>query len=324
MLRTAFTKLVGCSIPIQQAGMGSVAIPRLAAAVSNAGALGMVSVAGLPPALLIDVLEKVRQQTEAPFGCNFLMPFVGEEVRECVAIAASRARLIDFFWGEPDRSLVEIVHEEGALACWQTGSKDEAVAAAEAGCDLIVAQGIEAGGHVRGRIGLIALLNEVLEAVNVPIIAAGGIGTGRAMAAALAAGADAVRVGTRLVSAVEAEAHELYVSALIRAEAADTVYTEAFSVGWPHAPHRVLRSSVEAAEAQREEIIGERIGRYTGTKFPVHKFEIGVPTTLTTGAIEAMPHWAGESVGGVKRVQPAADIVREMSGEAEELLKRWS
>jgi nitronate monooxygenase len=323
MLRTAFTELVGCSIPIQQAGMGSLAHPRLAAAVSNAGALGMVSVAGMPPALLTEILDKLRQETKGAFGCNFLMPFVGEEVRECVAIAAARARMIDFFWGEPDRSLVEIVHEEGAMACWQVGSKDEAVAAAEARCDLIVAQGIEAGGHVRSRIGLIALLNEVLDTVDVPIIAAGGIGTGRAMAAALAAGADAVRVGTRLVAAVEAEAHEQYVSALIRAEAVDTVYTEAFSVGWPNAPHRVLRSSLQAAEAQKDEIIGERVGRYTGKKFPVLRFEIGVPSITTTGAIEAMPHWAGESVVGVKRVQPAADIVREMSSEAEDLLKRW-
>jgi nitronate monooxygenase len=323
MLRTRFTDLVGCTVPIQQAGMGSLAHPQLAAAVSNAGALGMVSVAGLPPTLLTEILDKLQRDTKHPFGCNFLLPFVGDEVRECVAIAASRARVIDFFWGEPDRSLVEIVHDEGALACWQVGSRDEAVAAAKAGCDLIVAQGIEAGGHVRGRISLIALLDEVLEAVEVPIIAAGGIGTGRAMAAVLAAGADAVRVGTRFVAAVEAEAHEQYVSALIKAEAADTVYTEAFSVGWPDAPHRVLRSSLQAAEAQRDEIIGERVGRYTGKKFPVRRFEIGVPLATTIGAIEAMPHWAGESVVGVKRVQPVADIVRELSGEAEELLKRW-
>lgn len=134
------------------------------------------------------------------------------------------------------------------------------------------------------------------------------------MAAALAAGADAVRVGTRFVAAVEAEAHEQYVSALIQAEAADTVYTEAFTVGWPDAPHRVLRSSLEAAEAHQGDIIGERVGRYTGQTFPIRRFEIGVPTVLTTGAIVAMPHWAGESVVGVKRVQRAADTVRRNVG----------
>ena len=192
MLRTAFTELVGCSIPIQQAGMGSLANPRLAAAVANAGAQGMVSVGWLPPELLADILDKLRRETSGVFGCNFLMPYVRENVRECVAVAASRSRVIDFFWSDPDLSLVEIVHSEGALACWQVGSKAEAVAAAEAGCDLIVAQGIEAGGHVRGRVGLLALLNEVLDVIDIPVIAAGGIGTGRTMAAALAAGASAV------------------------------------------------------------------------------------------------------------------------------------
>lgn len=323
MLRTAFTDLVGCTVPIQQAGMGSLANPRLAAAVADAGAQGMVSVASLPPGLLADILDTLRQETKGVFGCNFLLPFVREDVRECVAVAASRARVIDFFWGDPDPSLVEIVHTESALACWQVGSKAEAVAAAEAGCDLIVAQGIEAGGHVRSRIGLLALLSEVLAAVDVPVIAAGGIGTGRAMAAALAAGASAVRIGTRFVAAEEAEAHPVYVQALIASGPEDTVYTEAFSTNWPDAPHRVLRASLEAARAFPGDIVGEATSMYTSEKQPIRRFDAYAAPRLTTGHVEAMPHWAGESVVGVKRVQPAAEIVRELSSEAEDLLRRW-
>ena len=323
MLTTRFTELVGCSIPIQQAGMGGLANPHLAAAVANAGAQGMVSVAGLPPDLLASILDKLRKETSGVFGCNFLFPFVGEELREAVAVAASRSRVIDFFWGEPDPSLVQIVHSKGALACWQVGSKTEAVKAAEAGCDLIAAQGIEAGGHVRGQIGLIALLSEVLEAVEVPVIAAGGIGGGRAMAAALAAGASAVRVGTRFVAAEEAGAHPVYVKALIEAEPEDTVYTEAFGTNWPNAPHRVLRSSLEAARAFPGDIVAESTNLYTNQKRPIRRFDAYAATRLFTGHVEAMPHWAGESVVGVKRIQSAAEIIRELSGEAEELLRRW-
>ena len=119
-----------------------------------------------------------------------------------------------------------------------------------------IAQGIEAGGHVRGTFGLLALLEQVLGAVDVPVVAAGGIGSGRAMAAVMAAGADGVRVGTRFLAVEEAEAHPDYVKALIDAEAQDTVYTEAFSVGWPDAPHRVLRSSLDAAQSFKGEIVG--------------------------------------------------------------------
>ena len=323
MLNTRFTELVGCSIPIQQAGMGGLANPQLAAAVANAGAQGMVSVSGLPPDLLAGILDKLRKDTSGVFGCNFLFPFVGDELREAVAVAASRSRVVDFFWGEPDPSLVQIVHSKGALACWQVGSKAEAVNAAEAGCDLIVAQGIEAGGHVRGQIGLLALLGEVLEAVEVPVIAAGGIGGGRAMAAALATGASAVRVGTRFVAAEEAGAHPVYVKALIEAEPEDTVYTEAFGTNWPHAPHRVLRSSLEAAQAFPDDIVAEGTSIYTNQKWPIRRFDSVTATRLITGHVEAMPHWAGESVAGVKRVQPAAEIIRELSGEAEDLLRRW-
>jgi nitronate monooxygenase len=249
------------------------------------------------------------------------VPFLDD--RACVTIAARQATLVEFFYGEPDGGLVDLVHAGGALACWQVGSKAEALAAVAAGCDVLVAQGIEAGGHVRGRVGLLALLGQVLDAVEVPVLAAGGIGTGRAVAAALAAGADGVRVGTRFVAAEESGAHPAYVAALVAAEAEDTVYTEAFAVGWPDAPHRVLRSSVAAAEAFEGEVVGERMNPYTGSRQSIRRFESALPTTGTTGVIAAMPLAAGESVGGVKGVQPAAAIVAELAGEAERLLRRW-
>jgi NAD(P)H-dependent flavin oxidoreductase YrpB (nitropropane dioxygenase family) len=145
------------------------------------------------------------------------------------------------------------------------------------------------------------------------------------MAAALAAGASAVRVGTRFVAAKESDAHPSYVKKLIAAEAQDTILTEAFSANWPNAPHRVLRSSVEAAQKFRGEVVGERVYPWDpNVRIPAARFASLVPMKSCTGEIDAMPHWAGESVSGVTRIQSAGDIVRELADEAEQLLRRAS
>jgi nitronate monooxygenase len=322
MLATRFTELVGCTVPIQLAGMGAVATPELAAAVSNAGGLGMLGTGrpGLSISTLDGLLCRMRDLTSRPFGVNFLVEPGNEIDRKCFEMAAKAARVVEFFYGDPDPELVKIVHDHGSLACWQIGSSNEAVAAAEARCDLIVAQGIEAGGHVRGRIGLQALLSEVNEVISLPVIAAGGIGTGRGMAAALVAGVDGVRIGTRFVAALETGAHPTYVAALIAASAEDTVYTEAFSRGWA-APHRVLRSCIAAAEALEDDIIGERES-LDGTRVPAFHLQPLAVDRTTTGALEAMPLWAGEGVGAIKRIQSVRDIMDELTTEAENILRR--
>lgn len=166
------------------------------------------------------------------------------------------------------------------------------------------------------------LLGQVLDAVDVPVLAAGGIGNGRAMAATLAAGASGVRIGTRFVAAEEANAHPTYVDALIRAKPEDTILTEAFSVCWPNAPHRVLRSSLEAAQKFKGDVVGTR-KLSTGEVHGIRLFESVTATNQMTGSIEAMPHWAGESVGQVKELKPAAAIIAELVGEAEALLRKW-
>src|SRR3989442_1397822 len=186
--------------------------------------------------------RSVQTSTEAAgvrreAGANFIVDGVRESGKvdadflKVLEVAASRAPVVEFFYEQPDAELVEIAHAGGALVSWQLGSAAEATAAERAGCDLIVAQGTEAGGHVRGKIGLLALLGEVLPSVKVPVVAAGGIGTGRAMAAALAAGASAVRVGTRFVAAEEARTPTASVDKALAAEAKGTILTEAFS---PH------------------------------------------------------------------------------------------
>jgi NAD(P)H-dependent flavin oxidoreductase YrpB (nitropropane dioxygenase family) len=299
--------------------MGGVATRELAVAVSRAGALGTLGGVMVPAAHLAAELDAAAAEGAGPIAVNFLMPFLD---REAVDAAAERARVVEFFYDTPDAGLVRAVREAGALAAWQVGTPDEARAAAGTGCDFVIAQGVEAGGHVRGTTALLPLLDAVLEAVEVPVVAAGGIGTARGMAAALAAGADAVRVGTRFLAAEEADVHSTYVNALIEAGPDDTVLTEAFATMWPNAPHRVLRSCVEAAEALEGDVAGEI--DHAGERMPVPRLSPPSPGRNATGNVEAMALYAGQSVGAVQRLQPAGAIVRELAQGAESLLQRWS
>jgi NAD(P)H-dependent flavin oxidoreductase YrpB (nitropropane dioxygenase family) len=183
--------------------------------------------------------------------------------------------------------------------------------AVDAGCDLIIAQGLEAGGHVRGAVGLLPLLADVLEEVTVPVLAAGGISSARAMAAVLAAGAAGVRVGTRFVATQESGAHPDYVAALLAASAEATVLVEAFSIGWPGAPHRVLSSAVAAAGAHPDEVVA-MLQTGSGAQ-PIPLWFVSTPSREVTGHVEAMALYAGQGVGQVTEVVPAAQVVTELA-----------
>jgi nitronate monooxygenase len=309
-METEFTRLVGCRVPIQQAGMGFVAGPDLVVAVSDAGALGTLGLGGVPVSACTAAVEAVAARTSRPFGANFLMPFLD---RDAVATVAGRARVVEFFYGDPDPSLVSMVQSAGSLAAWQVGSVDEGRAAEVAGCDLVIAQGTEAGGHVRGTIGLRPLLDGLLDVVSVPVVAAGGIGSARSVAAVLAAGASAARVGTRFLAAEEADVHPSYLEALINARAEDTVLTTAFSEGWSDAPHRVLRQCVEKAESLEDgdANVGE-VELAPGLRVPLPRFSTIPPNRSASGRVGAMACYAGESVGYVDGPGVAASIVAEL------------
>src|ERR687896_1314457 len=308
MLTTPFTELLGCRLPLQQAPMGGVTTPELVAAVAGAGAVGMVPAQMLSAEALAGLLDDLAARTGGVVGATFLLPFGADPA--AVEAAAAGARLVDFYYGDPDPALVARVHAGGALASWQAGSVEEARAAADAGCDLVCVQGMEGGGRIRGRVALLPLLAEVLDAVEVPVVAAGGIATARGVAACLAAGAAAARVGTRLLATEETGGHPAYVAALLAAEAEDAVLTDAFSVMWPRGPepHRTLRSALEAAEAFSGEVVGET--RMGATTLSVPRFGVPVPNRETTGQVAAMVHYAGQ-------------VVDELATGAERLLRRW-
>lgn len=318
MLRTAFTELVGCQVPIQLAPMGGgVVTPELAIAVAGAGGLGMLQRA--EPIPLADRITELERAESGPFGVNFVLQTRGPSDRAEIELAASRARLVEFFWADPDPALVELVHAGGALAGWQVGSVGEAKRAADAGCDLVIAQGMEAGGHVRGRVALLPLLAAVLDVVTVPVLAAGGIASARSVAAVLGAGAAGVRIGTRFLATKESGAHPEYVAALLAADDEATVLTEAFGDGWPGAPHRVLRSALEAAEAFHGDVVGVL---HAGPRSePLPRLSARTPNRAVTGTVAAMALYAGQGVGQVTQVAPAAQVVAELAQGAEQLLR---
>jgi nitronate monooxygenase len=280
-VRTRFTELVGCRLPFQLAVLGGVGTVELARAVEQAGGLGMV-----PRSV------QLPEPRSGALGKGFLIPYLPQlaEVVEDVR----GLRVAEFFWGEPDAAIVAAAHSAVRLVSWQVGSVAEARAAEAAGCDMVVAQGVEAGGHVRGTQPLDELLAEVLDAVSVPVVAAGGIGSAERVAKLIAAGADAVRVGTRFLACPECDTHPAYVEALIAASAGETVLTDHFDGDgkWP-APVRVLRLSLERA-------IG--VGNRSTS-----------PPTATAEAPLTMACYAGLSVIHVREVKPASEVVSELT-----------
>ena len=304
-----FTRLVGCEAPIQLAPMAGPGSAELAIAVGNAGGHPMVPAVLLEPHTIAMELDRVAARVAA-FGVNFIAPLIDRRALEC---ALERAPLIDFFYGPPDPRLIASVHDAGALASWQVGSVDEARQAEQAGCDLIIAQGTEAGGRIRGQLSLERLLAGVVEAVGAPVLAAGGIATATDVARAIAAGADGVRVGTRFVASAESYAHPAWIAALVDASSEEAVVTQAFSVGVPNFPHRVLRRSLEAAEASEAEYVGEQ--NLNGLRRQVPLLASTAATRDFEGAVESTPFYAGRSVDGVHGVDAAAEIVSELAAE---------
>lgn len=319
LLRTELTELTGARRPVQQAGFGGCVANDLAVAVTEAGGIGTLGATLLDAGTLEEMLDDVLERTGGVIAANFIPPFFEpDEHGPTLDVAAQRARIVEFFYGWPDAELIRRAGAEGALVSWQVGSTQEAEAAAEAGCNLVTAQAIEAGGHVRGTVALLPLLAEMLARVELPVIAAGGIATPAAMAGALAAGAAGVRVGTRLVASEEAPFHSRYKRALVEAETEDSVYTDRFSEFWPDAPHRVLRSSIERAAAVEEPVVGEI--ELAGETVPVGRWAGMAPTDTATGNIEAMALFAGQGVGAVDAIKPAGEIVAELSDGAAKLL----
>jgi nitronate monooxygenase len=306
--------MLGIEQPIVQAPMA--AIPPLAAAVSNAGALGMVTLTWSDDAGAL--VREVAGLTERPFGGNLVL--TSDQHRRLDQALEAGLRIVSFMLGDPS-GYIKLVHDAGGVVLVTVGSAEEARRAVGAGADVVVAQGWEAGGHLSGTVATLPLVPAVVDAVApVPVIAAGGIGDARGVAAVLALGAQAAWLGTRFLLAEEMPIHEDYRHRLIAAVETDAQrYPNLYSVGWPDSPHRALRNSTaDTWEAAGRPPLAQRPGAgdviaHFGSGEAIVRYEPAPPMAGTTGDIEALSMWAGQSVALARQPQPAADIVAELT-----------
>jgi nitronate monooxygenase len=326
VLQTSLCDLLNIGLPIIQAPMGGAATPALAAAVSNAGGLGMLPLTFDEPETVRDLIRQMHQLTARPFGVNLILQWPQEErLQVCLEEGVP---VVSFFWGDPS-PYVPALHAAGSLVMQTVGSAAEARRVRDAGIDILVAQGWEAGGHVWGQVATMPLVPRVVDAVApAPVVAAGGIADGRGLAAALALGAAGAWIGTRFLASQEANVHLLYKEKVLQAAETDTVYSRLFDGGWPDAPLRTLRNStVTNWEASGSPPSGERPseGEVIATwadGSPVMRYSADLPKPEVTGEVEAMALYAGQSVGLVTRLQSAGDIVKELADEAIRTLQR--
>jgi nitronate monooxygenase len=301
---------LGCEVPLMQAPLGRGAGERLASEVSRAGGLGTLGASWTEPPVLRAQIRSIARVTDRPFCVNLVLDFAQDERLEVVV--EERVPWVSFSFGLR-RELVTRARDGGVRVLVQVASADAARAAAAAGADALIVQGVEAGGHVQSVVGLLPLLAEVRRAVALPLLAAGGIGDPSSAHAALAAGAAAVVMGTRFVASDECDAHPLYKARLLAAEGRDTVLTELFNVGWS-APHRVLRNSTyERWQAAGRPPPGQRPREGQTIAEGIPRYAVNMPLTNTAGDVEAMAMYAGQGVGTIDAIEPAAAIVERFA-----------
>lgn len=329
-LSTPLCDALGLRHPLVQAPIGSATCPELAAAVSEAGALGTLAVTWRSLDATREVVARTRDLTDRPFAVNLVLDPATTHAPTDEHLAAcldAGAEVVSLSFGDPAPHVAQ-VHDADATLLATVGSADEARSAVDAGVDVVVAQGWEAGGHVQSEVATMPLVPRVADAVDVPVVAAGGIADGRGVAAALALGADGAWLGTRFVATAEAAVEPDYRERVVAAAETDTVYSELFDGGWPGTPHRVVRNStVDAWEAAGRPAPGDRpgegdrIGAYPDGS-PIERYGDDLPVAGATGDLEAMALYAGQSAGITDGVVPAAELVAELADETAGAIER--
>ncbi|MBI1172534.1 nitronate monooxygenase [bacterium] len=327
-LHTPVCTLLGCDVPIVLAGMGGVARSELVAAVAQAGGFGMLGMVRESADFIGQEIDAVRAGTARPFAVN-LIPAATDPALLAAEMAVCFDRAVPamcFFWDVVLEAVAK-AKAAGCLVLHQVGSLAAARAAEAAGADVLIVQGVEAGGHVHGTVAALILVEQVARATTLPVIASGGFATGAGLIAAMALGAQAIHCGTAFLATRESFAHDDHKARVIAALAEDTVHTDAFALNWPpHAPVRVIRNSVTDAlgpvlmghhpDHLPREVIGSDAGR------PLLKFSTDSPLRTTTGNLEAMAAFAGQSVGLIDTLPTAAERISVILAQAEAALAR--
>jgi len=308
MLKTALTELVGIRYPIIQGGMAWVATWELVSAVSEAGALGVLGAGNAPVNWVREQIQQIRAHTSKPFGVNIPLfsPFAAEVVELCIA---EKVPVLTTGAGNPT-PYIKPAKEAGIIVIPVVASAALAQRLERAGADAVIAEGEESGGHI-GEVTTMALVPQVVDAVRIPVIAAGGFGDGRGLVAALALGAAGVQMGTRFICTEECIAHPNYKQAILKANERSTMVT-GHSIGHPV---RCLRNpmardfeALEKRGASEQEVIEFGTGR--------------LRKAVLEGDVVHGSLMAGQVAGLVRDIVPAKVLIERIAQEAEDLLKR--
>jgi enoyl-[acyl-carrier protein] reductase II len=317
-MKTRLTELLDIEYPVMLAGMGGVSYSDLVAAVSEAGGIGTFGAAPMRPGQLDEEIARVRTLTSKPFGVDLLTAIPGQLERDVESVIRGGARIFVAGLGVP-REIVDVLHRNNVLVGSMCGKVRHAEAAVASGCDFVVAQGTEGGGHT-GTVATMALVPQVVDAVGdqVPVVAAGGLFDGRGLAASIALGADGVWMGTRFIATPEAHAPNAYKDTLTRIAEDETVISRAYT----GKTCRVVRTEwTDHFEKNPDEL----------KKFPEQAFasaQAGAnhmgypPETDVDVKKEFMP--CGQGVGAIHELTPAGDLVRQIVREAEMVIDAMS
>ena len=319
MIKTSICEILGIEHPVILGGMGTGTSASLVAAVSEAGGMGTLGVSNLSKEDLRKGVDDIRERTDKPFGINFL-PFLLREDHFAEGLA-SKPPVVAFAWPPRDmdlRPLFDRAHEAGAKVMYQAGEVADLVRGAEAGADILVSQGTEAGGHV-GWMASFPLIPMAADAVAPkPLVAAGGIADGRGLAAALALGAEGVLLGTRFLATEEAPLHPNFKKAILESDGHDTLLTEIPDIAtarvWPGA----------MARAQRNAFIEKWAGREWALRQHQAAALADVQKARAAGDADNTYLLIGQDAGLIRDIPPAGELVRRIVREAEEVMKkRW-
>src|SRR5579871_3416019 len=316
-IRTVLCEMLGIEYPIMLAGMGGVSYGELAAAVSEAGGFGTLGMAGRSPDEIKREMKIVRDKTDKPFGVDLLAAVPESLERTADIIIEGGAKAFISGLGVPPPHLVKKFHDAGLKVMNVNGTVKHARSAEAGGLDAVVAQGTEAGGHT-GRVAGLALIPQVVDAVRIPVIAAGSIVDGRGLAAALALGAQGVWMGTRFIASTEAHAGGMYKQVIVDADDEDTVITRSYSgkpmrvhknewvADWEKRPQDIQAFPMQAMTSSRAGVMGGIGGQIEGLDINRSAFAMG------------------QGSGAIHEVKSSREIIREMIAEAEDVIARMT
>ena len=314
-MRTRLTEILGVEHPVMLAGMGGVSYSALVAAVSDAGGFGCLGASTMSPGTMVGEMAAVREATDRPFGVDLLTAMPGDLVAQVEQVVEGGATVFVAGLGVP-AAVVELCHAHRVLVVNMCGKVDHARRALDAGCDVVVAQGTEAGGHT-GTVATMPLVPQIVDAVGdrIPVVAAGGIVDGRGLAAALALGADGVWIGTRFIATPEARSVAGYKDALVRSAEDGTVVSRAYS----GKTMRVLRNRYTTYfEEHPDQLVPfpEQLGRSMGDG----AFHLGGGDDAPGVDPERECYPTGQGVGAVRTLVPAGQLVTRIVDEAEQVI----